>query len=251
MKTYGILCVIILVFPSVLMAQRDIDSGVGRDKSFNIAIVLGAARHMHEGSFGTPEFDEERGEFGKGAGIGPLVGTRVDIPLARSVVFSPRVLGECLTGEFTSSKLSLPIVGHNMEPDVMTVEQRLDANIKVLTVDLPLAWVFGGSGLYVVVGPSLSLAVSEYYELNESIVQPSGVSYLDGTTETKLFTGDLDLTRKMQIGLRGGFGYNFPVSTDIKIGLELLFHFALSNMHESGEWNRSAVLLSTALLFTL
>jgi hypothetical protein len=207
--------------------------------------------NMHSGQFSTSENGVTCCNFSEGDGIGLVAGIKAFIPISDAFRISPRLFYEQRGGDFTAELLSYPFFGANQMLEYVDMENKLEASLGTIGVDLFASYHTGVAGIYLAAGPSFCFVASQNFRKTESILRPSGVTYLDGSTSKAVFDGELEIVQDLLFGLRGGVGMLLPVTSEIQLDFEALYHLPLNSVSSESDWNASAFQATIGILFEL
>ncbi len=216
-----------------------------------LGISAGALYNMHSGGFGYPNDCADCAVYGDANGIGLAADLRLSLPLTKWFRLEPRLFFEDRGGKFTSDPMQVEIIGQNMKPQSMILEDDFDFSIQLVGIDLLAAMQIGQSGLAVLLGPSAAFRLSESSTVTERIASPSGAVFLDGSNEAVRLDGETEIARSLQAGIRAGFSYTLPVSRAIAIGIEATYLYPLQTLGENDEWKTAGARGLLSLLYTL
>jgi hypothetical protein len=248
--------IVILTLASALaishpMALNAQDPSTPREASapMYIGISAGVFYAMHSGGFGYPAECEDCATYGDATGVGSAFDLRLSVPLTPWLRFEPRIFGEGHGGDFTSGIVQTEIIGKDMKPQQIQLEDEFASSLQLLGLDLMASFQIGGSGIAVLAGPTVALRLSETATVTERIVSPDGVTFLDGSTEQTRFNGDTDIARGMHAGVRAGLSYALPVSRSLAIGFEATFLLPIQTVSETDDWKTSGARGLISLLY--
>lgn len=216
-----------------------------------LGVTGGIDYNMHSGEFYLTENGIVCCRFDKGSGLGPVAGAKAFIPLAGDLEFSPRVLYESRGGTFTSLSEPLPFFGSGNQVEMVQFEDKLDATINTIGLDLLASYRLTDFGLYVAAGPSAGIVVKKDFVKTESIANPAGVDYLDGSNQKQTFQGELSIINSTLIALRGGVGLTFEVADGIYVNPEVLYGLPLNRISKEDNWKGSTVQATVGVLIAL
>ncbi|MDT8324094.1 MAG: outer membrane beta-barrel protein [Bacteroidota bacterium] len=242
---------LVVLFTPFLQAQERSDDAEAASLRWSIGVSIGGTYMLHGGGLLFPREVPPLIRYDDASGFGPAFGVRVTVPLTSSLALSPRLFAECRRGTFTSDRFMMEIIGRDLRPEDMTLEDELDVTLRVGGLDLLLAWHPADGGFYLAAGPSIGLRLYEEFRVTESIVSPQGVTFLDGSTEREMYDDDPGLTRSVHVGLRGGAGYLLPLNEDLALGCELLYLYPLQTVTENDDWTIQGLQGTVTLQFNL
>ncbi|MCB2204519.1 PorT family protein [bacterium] len=216
-----------------------------------IGIFLGGNYTMHSGGLAFPAEAPPLIRYDEGSALGLAFGIRFDAALTGNFVLSGRLFAEQRGGEFTSDPFIMEIIGRDLRPEDMQLEDELETTLLIGGMDLLLQWHPAGGGFALMAGPSLGLRLTEEFSVIENIRSPAGATFLDGSTSKEMYSDDPGLTRSMQLGVRAGAGYMLPLGSGLALGAEVLYFYPLQTVTASYDWSLQDVQGNLALLFTL
>lgn len=230
-------------------ASTDIAAPTPARAPWYLGISAGVFYSMHSGGFAFPSDCAECGRYDEASGIGTALDLRLSIPLLDWLRFEPRIFGECHRGEFTSEPIETEIIGRDLKPQIMTLEDDLDYTLRTIGLDLMAVFAIGRSGLSVLAGPALGFRVTETATVTERIVSPDGATFIDGGTEHVVLDGDSEIARGLHAGVRAGAGYTLRLNRDLALGFELSWLVPLQTVGEDNEWKTTGARGLVTLLF--
>ncbi len=242
---------LLLLASTLLRAQDGDGSAAVPALPWSIGISVGGTYMMHSGGLVFPREAPPLISYDDASGFGPAFGVRLSIPLSESLALSPRLFAECRRGTFTSEPFMMEIIGRDMRPEDMMLEDELDVILRVGGLDLLLAWHPAGGGFYLAAGPSIGLRLYEEFRVTESILSPQGVTFLDGSTAREMYDDDPGLSRSVHLGVRGGAGYVIPLNEDLALGAEVLYLYSLQTVTEDDDWTLQGLQGTVTLQFNL
>jgi hypothetical protein len=214
-----------------------------------IGISAGAFFGLHSGGFSFPAACADCGRYEDGAGIGPAFDLRVSIPLTTWLRIEPRIFGECRSGDFTSDPIATEIIGKDLKPQALLLEDELRYNLRLIGIDLLAAVPIGRSGIAVLAGPAVGFNISETATVTERIVSPAGVTFTDGSTSHDVYDGDATNARGTHAGVRAGISYTQPIGRDLALGCEATWLLPFGTVGEDDEWKTSGIRGLLSFLF--
>jgi hypothetical protein len=238
-----------LSIPATLTAQDHILEPAGRP--ILMGAFGGADFNMHKGYFELSERGLVCCSFDHGSGIGPVGGFRAFIPLTDEIDISPRVAFESRGGTFTSLSEPLPILGLNNEVEQVRFDNRLDVTLNTVEIGAMASYTFTDFGLYAAAGPSLGIVAGRHFTKSETIHDPAGVSYLDGSLTKTTFDGPLSMARSTMISARAGLGAKLPITETLTLNPEALYILPLTTASNEGRWKATGVQASVGVMVGL
>jgi hypothetical protein len=253
---------ILLLLAGLCLANQQALRGEGPEGPADRILFPAAVRMNFIGPFGGIVFAMHRGTFSamengilccsfeKGDGLGPAAGVRAFLSLVSSLEFSPRILYENPRGEFTALLQRYPIRGSNNTIEFVDLENKLETDLHMITLDLLVDWMYDPLCIYVAAGPSLSMLIANHFLKSETIVSPPGVSYLDGGSSRVLLDDGFSMTNNFHLSLRGGVGARIALGGSLHINPEVLYSYPLTKVSKEGDWKVSTVQATLGILFS-
>jgi hypothetical protein len=214
-------------------------------------ISAGVFFSMHSGGFPFPDNCDGCAEYGDATGIGTAFDLRLSVPVSDLLRFEPRIFVESHGGDFTSELFTVEIIGKDMKPQQMQLEDEFSSSIQLVGIDLLAAFQIGRSGIAVLAGPAAAFLISESATVTERIASPDGVSFLNGSREQTRFDGDPGIARSMHVGIRAGLNYTLPVSRSLALGFEATYLLPLQTVGDTGDWKTAGARGLLSLLYAL
>jgi hypothetical protein len=212
---------------------------------------IGAMLSLHGGTMPTSERGVACCEFDGGAGVGLLGGVRTFIPWLEDWQLSPRVVLMQRGGAFTAESGRLPIRGAGNQLEEAVLEQKLTLTRSTVSLDALVAYLLPDSRGYVLGGPALHLAAGTGVSGQERIIDPAGVSFLDGTRARALQSPALVDASAVSLHMVVGVGTWVHVPAGFEINPELLVDVPLSGATAGGSWKVYGVSLNIGVGFEL
>lgn len=212
---------------------------------------LGAMLTLHSGTMPTSERGAPCCEFDGGAGVGLLAGVRTFIPWLEDWQLSPRVVLMQRGGAFTAEAARLPIRGAGNQLEEAVLEQKLTLSRSTVSFDALVAYLLPDSRGYVLGGPALHIAAGTGVSGQERIIDPAGVSFLDGARARELQSPALVDASTVSLHLQVGVGTWVHVPAGFDINPELLVDLPLSGATGGGSWKVYGVSLNIGVGFEL
>lgn len=212
---------------------------------------LGAALTLHSGTMQTSEQGAVCCGFDGGAGVGLLAGVRTFIPWLEDWQISPRVVLMQQGGVFTAEAARLPIRGAGNRLEEAVLEQKLTLARSTIAVDALVAYLLPDSRGYVLGGPALHIAAGTEASGQERIIDPAGVTFLDGTRTRDLRAPALVDAASVSLHLQLGVGTWVRVPAGFEINPELLVELPLTGAASGGTWKMYGISLNIGVGFEL
>ncbi|MDH7514979.1 MAG: hypothetical protein QHI48_03765 [Bacteroidota bacterium] len=242
-RTFSIVSLLVIVLAPALRGEGPEDRILypGAARMSFIGPFGGVDNAIHKGRFTTTENGILCCAFDEGRGLGPALGVKAFFPVLGVFDFSPRLLYENPRGEFTAFLQRYPIRGLGNTIELVDLENKLEVDLHVLTVDLFAAYVFPFAGVYLAAGPSFGFLLGNHFFKRETILGPPGVTYLDGTTSQVMYDDSYSLPSTFRAALRGGIGARIGLSHRVYLNPEILYSHPLTRASKEGEWKYSVL----------
>ena len=114
-----------------------------------------------------------------------------------------------------------------------TIERRAAFKLSAATALVAARWHPGLGGFYAIAGPQLRLIVSNNVKETERMTTVGQLYMTTGTDQLTLYDGEIGGVinfRKAQLGVRGGLGYDLPLSERVVIAPEVSYLFPIIGM---------------------
>lgn len=223
-----------------------------------VGLDVGLTLNFHSGAFSLVQDGITCCNFDGAGSVGTLIRLRGEYYPERDDRWgiSGRISLEGHGAEFESDVQQLPIFGRNDTVEIASFQNRLDASLpsldfsglftyKVARIPKSDVDVFVSGGL------SLMFITSSTFDKTEAIVSPSGVRYLDGSTEKVFADLDVDLVNSAQFGLIAGTNVRYPIRPDLFINWELLYRLPFTKLSPDEDWRMSNILFTAGLSMSL
>lgn len=231
----------------------DVVLGPVAGSALSIGLFGGIISSTHSGTFTIVEEGILCCEFDGASGVGPTIAVRGEYYPKddRTWGVAARIAWEDQSAEFESDVEQLLIFGENNEPEEADFQNRLDASMTAITIS-PLFMVrLIDFDLYISAGPAITLYTSPTFDKTERIVGPSGVTYLDGSTETALPDLPMEGINSTGIGFTAGLDLRYPLTERIALGGEIYYRLPVTKITSDGEWKVSNVIAAVGAVFSL
>ena len=190
------------------------------------------------------------GTFTGGSGWKPSFGMIGDIPLTRTLDFSPRLFWDDRSGSFLATHTDYNVaVGNSITQ--LDLQFELAEKLWLVSADLPLKWMpFKKNNFYFAFGPSFSYIISNHYHETESILSPSNAYFkFNGRQSQDISDGTYSSVKNFQWGLYMGLGYDFPISKHMFIAPEFSTVLGFTDVLSDFPWGITTMRFSAALKF--
>lgn len=223
-----------------------------------IGLDVGLTLNFHAGAFSLVQDGILCCAFDGGSSVGTMVRLRGEYYPAREEKWglSGRIAYQGHGAEFESGVQRLPIFGMNDTIETADFQNTLDVSLP--TIDFSGLFTYkvaripkSNVSLYVSGGLSLSFITSSRFDKTERIIGPSGVRYLDGTTEKSFPDLQVDLVNSTQFGIIGGTGIRYPIRETLFVNWELLYRLPFTKLSPDEDWRMSNILFSAGLSMSI
>lgn len=193
-------------------------------------------------------------EYGGGASFGYSAGLTASI-LPSGIPGLPKFGGMVTIGVRSHSgsfeaeeqigQMLMP--GDNLAPVISRYE--IDASYMSVFVDPTLILRPSTSGLLLLGGPTLAFPINATYEQREVLAEPGDATFIDGSRERSVGSGDIESPGSVLLGLQLGVAWEVQLSPLVSIRPTLIGSLGLSNNAQEVDWKSHAVRLGVSLLF--
>ena len=247
---------LLLVLGATGLAAQDmiLNPSGGDGPLFRIGLLGGVISQNHAGEFTLTENGIRCCTFDGGSGLGPTVAIRGEyLPDPEGLLAIALRLGLSSEGaEFRSDPEILPILGVGNGLSQGTFEN--DLKVATTTLEIaPLAMVrVVDLDLFLSLGPVISRSISTRSDLTEHLVEPQGLTYLDGTREKSREDIPATLVAETRVSLAAGIDLRLPVTDRIDLASEVHYRHPLSGFGEvDNEWVATGVVGTLGIMFSL
>ena len=210
--------------------------------------LFGAATlNLHNGEFSSYEGLQECGEFSDATTLGWTVGNFVDVRFNDKWGATARLGYWQADGTFTDPA---PVAPKVSLPDgslvTMVSEYELKTTLDVITLDL-LATYQLFPRFFIGLGPHIGYTSRAAFEQFETIIEPSGITFADGSTSRLILaapfeqSGAVSTTTELRLGVTLNLGYDIAVSKRVDVTPEIGGTYAFTDVLSSFPWQVNMV----------
>jgi hypothetical protein len=215
-----------------------------------VGLTGGMAFSWHQGNYTTSDAQFDCCTFAGGSGIGRVAGLRSVVPLSRSLFLRPGISFDQLNADYPAEREAYPVFGREDQVVLMTLSEQLSITLDAFSVELLLAWRVVDPGMYIMIGPSWSLLMSQHQTQEERILTPDDIAFLDGSRSHYLIDSEITGLSPF-FSIRAGAGALFPISEMFHANPEVLFMVPLTDVQDKGEWSVSGFVVTLGVLLVL
>jgi hypothetical protein len=210
-------------------------SGTGYSQ-FKLAVGpgLGMNFNLHNGS----DLKEN------GSGFGMVFGGYTDMSFSQTIGLITGLAFYDNRSGSTSETGTEQVQG--VGPVNFTVDR--DASLAYFQIESLFKLTIPRSGFYFVMGPVIGFNISSEGESTTTITTP-GVTFQDGSTKQKAKATIKDT--QVRFELKGGAGYDIPISRLITLGPQVTFGYGLTNVQKDVKWKILTIQVMAGVKFNL
>ncbi len=212
---------------------------------------LGASVNLHNGTLMSSELGSRCCGFDGGTGIGFLAGARTFIPWLEDWQLSPRIAVLQRGGTFTAEAIRLPIRGAGNALEHAVLEQTMTLSLSTLSLDGLVTYLLPDSRAYLLAGPALHLVMGSDVSSQERIIDPAGVTFLDGTRSRSVIAPTIEQSAGASLHVRLGAGTWLRVPAGFEINPEVLVDLPVTRATSDGTWKVYGIQLNIGVGFEL
>ena len=218
-----------------------------------LGLYGGIISNDHTGKFTLSEDGILCCQFDGSSGFGPTVALRAEYFLNRKETrgFTVRLAWEDQSAEFESAVEQLLIFGQDNRPEQANFQNKLDASLSAISFSLLFMFKLIDLDLYVSAGPSLTYFASPSFDENEQILGPTGMTYLDGTTELSLPDIPVNDIESTYFAFIGGLDLRYPLSDKLSLGSEIFYRFPLTKITTNEDWKVSNLITTIGVSLSI
>jgi hypothetical protein len=188
--------------------------------------------------------------FTGGNGVGFAAGARLLYPLSETLFLRAGLGWEYATSDFSSERKSYPILGQANTIEYVDFQDDLTISFPAMQADIGLVMMIVEPGLYLTLGPGVTIPFPPSWEQTEQITGPPGVKYNDGSTSKVLFDTDIPGTRPF-VSLRFGCGALIPMNDAITFAPEMIYSIPFMEMQPDFHWSMSGIEITAGVMLRL
>lgn len=195
-----------------------------------VGVEAGYTMWKNEASFAVSDQALPCAVFGDADGQGPGFGARSFLYLNPWLFASPRIRFEARPASFIAPLAGEPVRDASNAETILQQEAQADMAMSSLTLDARVGIDIMESGLYVAVGPGVSLMLEGSYDYSERILGPSGFLYSDTRSGEHMLVDDraFENFQSIAVDLRGGAGYLLQLDR-LVINPEVFYSFPVTS----------------------
>ena len=244
MNMLRILPFVLLFTPVMLFAQSSEETDI------YIGISPGMSMRWQQGTMRTTDGFYDCCAFTGGSGIGFSSALRALVPLGSALWLRAGFGWERVVSDYASERKNYPILGQGNTVEYADLQNDLSVTMSAVQIDVGLMYMLLEPGLYVAVGPGVTVPLSPSWTQTEKIAGPPGLRYKDGSSQQVLFDVEIPGTRPF-VSLRFGGGAIIPVTEDVRLAPELMFSVPLMETQPDYRWSMSGFDLVVGVMLRL
>lgn len=228
-STLLVICVVSLsaLESTAQLLRRDSVTQQGERLSMYLGGYVGAHGNLHMAQFGAlPGVPNCCTSFGSTLSLGLAGGVSLDIPLSESLEIQNRLGYAGMSATLRSSQQigNEPVLTDGPIPveerRAIMVDHTLDAGLAIIALEPSLA-VRVGSGLLLSAGVRAGFLLQKTFDQRETLVQPEGYTFSNGSTVRNAAAGDIPDAQAIQLHGSVGVGYEFTLRSGALVRPEL------------------------------
>ncbi len=201
-----------------------------------LGINAGMNLNQHSGDFITTECNCVYKDM---SGSGLLFGGELSHKMSDDFGFVIKVLYDdkraSATNDTSENTIVLDEQGNYLGDYILPYERKLDVRLSYLNVNPMLQW-YPLWGLYVQVGPTLSMRLNASYDYTKKQKDAGYVFKSNNQSETSIEKLDIPESQSLRLDLRAGVGYNLKLSRNMIFAPEVLFDYPLTKISSDDNW---------------
>jgi hypothetical protein len=234
LKKSGYLLIFYFI-PLILFSQKSV-----LDKEFfpscYLGITGGYGLHTYQESYSVFEKGNPCGDFSDGDGKGIIVGITFEYLLSKKLSIVGDILYEDRSGSFKKTSLNYPFLDNNNVKQYADLEQNLDITLNYLTIMPSVKYKLLSAGLGVTAGIGFNLLMSNSMTMNENILSPSNIVYIDGSRTKLIMDGDIQSVNSFTIDAKAGIFWDLTLSPHVMISPRVLFSYPVLKVTNDYDW---------------
>lgn len=210
---------------------------------FSLLLLGGVGYQSHTGTFTLNEEEIECCTFNGGTGFGQSLALRTEYtpdPEGR-LRFAARFGLSSETAQFLSDSEVLPVLGENHRPQEGLFQNELTVGRRSLDISPMVMVKILDADLYLTFGATWSHTLAGTTDLQERILAPTGLTFLDGTTAKDRPDLPVALVAEDHTSLVGGLDLRYPITERIGLAAELHYTRGVTAFGLDESWKTSGV----------
>jgi len=170
--------------------------------------------------------------YENGSGFNGAAGVFIQLPLYEQFSVVIEALYDGSSASYKDEE-TRPEYVQNGDIEDITFEKNADITLSYAAVDILGKWNIAAGSLYIMAGPSIGYFVGGTIEEKEKMKTPGFIYATTGTSEMQVLDsgiGDVYDMTSVRFGLRGGIGYEIPLTRTMTIQPELMYHLSLTGL---------------------
>lgn len=235
--TSFLLALAILTFTaSSQMRRLNAETGQTETLEYLIGGYVALNYNIHTPNFGAlPGYPSCCTSYGNSTSIGPAFGASLEIPLAEMLRFQTRLGYSSMSGLLRSTEQigNEPVLSDGPVPieerQPVNVEHTLDANLPMIVLEPTIGFqVF--DLLWLTAGVRGGYMFSATFDQKETLLEPVGYTFLDGTAVRNAAQADIPNANAFQLHGVVGIGYELRTRSNISIVPEVHYYLPITQV---------------------
>jgi len=251
--------VLLVMGASTVPAQEQlVDDSTGRTTYLRMFVggYAGLGFNLHTASFGAlPGVPSCCAEFKNASGMAPSIAVLFEIPVITDLRVQVRAGYTTLSGELSATEVigNEPVLDDGPVPTPtrqdVEVEHTLDASLPMIvfepTVGYQIFERFWASG-----GVRMGYLMSPSFEQAETLFQPEGYTFLDGSAIRNQASGEIPEANSLQFHAVLGLGYELLTNSTFSLVPEVRYYLPLTKI-SSVDWTVQTFQIGVAFRYGL
>ncbi len=245
----------IALFFLILSSMTAFAQTTEKQKSLMLGGFGAVTLNMHKGTFSTFDGLLDCGKFSDATTIGWQAGNIVDYYFSKNIGVSGRLYYYDGRGDFSSNTVLQGAIWLGGSTYVnYNSENELDVSLYYIGFDALFKYNFDDV-YYVALGPSLGYCLRAFYTQKETIQEPVGAKFPNGSDSRQISAGHFDETqgksRNFRIGGTLALGADFPLSENVYLNPEISYTLPFNDVITNTDWQLHTLKAAVGLKFTL
>jgi hypothetical protein len=204
--------------------------------SYYLGITGGYGLHTYQESYSVYEKGNPCGDFSEGDGKGIIGGITFEYLLSKQLSLVGDILYEDRSGSFKTSELNYPFLDYNNIKQYADLEQSLDITLNYCSIIPSVKYKIFNFGFGFTAGAGFNFLIKNSLTMNETILSPSTITYIDGTRQKKIMDGEIVSVNSFTIDAKAGIFWDFKLSPRVMLTPRVLFSYPILKVTKDYDW---------------
>ncbi len=223
--------------------MRRVNASTGQTEtlSFLYGFYGGLNINYHTPQFGAlPGYPSCCAEYGNNTALGAAMGASFELPFTSQLVLQARLGYSSLSGLLSRTERigNEPVIPDGPVPieerSAVTTEHTLDASLPMIVLEPSVGYKLFDL-LMLSAGIRAGYLIQATFEQAETLLEPQGYTFLDGSTVRNTYSTDIPSANKLQLHASVGLGYELRTRSTVSLVPEVRYYLPLTSV-SSVDW---------------